>query len=82
MDWSPSLQNRLIIGIEMWIHSPLRGKKMDVQEPVHADGISDCMVIVPVTPITSLFSTARAKGVFSKSLHAKRIGELKGSCGS
>lgn len=30
------------------------------------------MVIVPVTPITSLLSTVSAKGIFSSSLHAKK----------
>lgn len=51
-----------------------------MQKPAHADGISDYMVTVPVITITSLFSAASAKG-FSKSLHAKRTEEHKGSCG-
>lgn len=77
MDWSPILESRLITGIEMQIHSSMGERGNNVQKLIMLMEL--CIVSIPVTTVTSLFSTASAKGFFFKSLHAKR--QHKGSCG-
>lgn len=78
VDWSPSVENRLIIGIEMQIHSPMRGKKMMYRNQLML--MESCMVVVPVTAMTSLFSTASTKGFFPNLCVPKGLKNTKVLC--